>query len=198
MGLKTKIVTEPALEPVTLKEIKDHLRIDLSNTDEDALLSGWITAARLQVEEFLWRALMKQTWDFFLDEFPAGGDFTILLPLAPLQSITSVKYIDDAGALITLAVSEYKVDSVSEPARLVPAFDKTWPATRDEVNAVEIRIVVGYADIGKIPQQFKAGIRTMVGTWFENRESQAAGAELAKVPIVEESLEQQRLYRFAE
>lgn len=197
MGLKLKLVTKPVLEPVTLDETKDHLRLELSDGSEDALVARLIVAARRRAENFLWRAIMTQTWDFFLDEFPAGDDFTILLPLPPLQSVTTVKYIDTDGATQTVPTAEWKTDAVSEPARLVPAFDKTWPSTRDEINAVEIRFVAGYADIGEVPEEIKTAMKMMAGTWYENRESEQEGAELQAIPLNEDAVADYRVYRFA-
>ena len=196
MGLKLKLVTKPANEPVTLDEAKDHLKIELDDSTEDALVSKLIIAARRRAENFLWRAIMKQTWDYFLDVFPGSADI-ILLPLPPLQSVTTVKYIDLDGNQQTLAASLWKVDAVSEPARLVPAFNETWPSTREEINAVEIRFVAGYTDIGQVPEEVNSAMKMMMGTWYENRESLREGAELQPIPLDEAAIADYRVYRFA-
>ncbi len=196
MGVKLKLVTKPTVEPLTLDEVKDHLRIELTDGTEDALISRLIVAARRRAENFLWRAIMKQTWDYFLDDFP-GGSGTILLPLPPLQSITTVKYIDLDGNQQTLAATLWKVDAVSEPARLVPAFNETWPSTREEINAVEIRFVAGYTDIGQVPEEVKSAMKMMMGSWYENRESLREGGELQPVPLDEAAMADYRVYRFA-
>ncbi len=196
MGVKLKLVTKPIGEPLTLDEVKDHLKLELDDTTEDALISRLIVAARRRAENFLWRAIMKQTWDYFLDEFP-NSEGTILLPLPPLQSVTTVKYIDLDGVQQTLAATLWKVDTVSEPARLVPAFRETWPSTREEINAVEIRFVAGYTDIGAVPEEVKSGMKMMMGTWYENRESLREGGELQPIPLDEAAMADYRVYRFA-
>ncbi len=197
MGLKLKLVTKPSKEPITLDEIKDHLKLELSDASEDPLVSRLIVAARRRAENFLWRAIMTQTWDYFLDDFPGDLDDTIFLPLPPLQSVTTVKYIDLDGVQQTLSATLWKIDTVSEPARLVPAFNETWPSTRDEINAVEIRFVAGYADIGEVPEEIKTAMKMMAGTWYENRESQQEGAELQPIPLNEDAVADYRVYRFA-
>lgn len=196
MGVKLKLVTKPATEPLTLDEVKDHLRIELTDATEDALISRLIVASRRRAENFLWRAIMKQTWDYFLDDFP-GSAGTILLPLPPLQSVTTVKYIDLDGNQQTLATTLWKVDAVSEPARLVPAFEETWPSSREEVNAVEIRFVAGYTDIGEVPEEVKSGMKMMAASWYENRESLREGGELQPIPLDQAALADYRVYRFA-
>lgn len=196
MGLKLKLVTKPVKEPLTLDETKDHLKLELDDKTEDALVSRLIVAARRRAENFLWRAIMKQTWDYFLDEFP-NSEGTILLPLPPLQSVTTVKYIDLDGNQKTLADTLWKADAVSEPARLVPAFNETWPSTREEINAVEIRFVAGYTDIGQVPEEVKSGMKMMAASWYENRESLREGGELQPISLDQAAIADYRVYRFA-
>lgn len=76
-----------------MADAKTHLRVDTN--DEDEYISTLITAAREQVEDTTRRAIMTQTWDYFLDEWP-DEDF-ITLPLGKLASVTSVKYKDSDG-----------------------------------------------------------------------------------------------------
>ncbi|PZN51615.1 MAG: hypothetical protein DIU65_11005, partial [Proteobacteria bacterium] len=51
---------EPAAEPVTLAEVKVHLRID--GTTEDELVAGLVRAARQEVERATGMALIEQSW----------------------------------------------------------------------------------------------------------------------------------------
>lgn len=175
-------ITAPALEPVTLAEAKLHLRVDTSA--DDALITTLILAARTLAEEVSGRAFIDQTWDWFLDEFE-NSDTLLRIPKPPLNSIVTLKYIDEDGATITLAASEYKVDTASEPGRVVPAFDKTWPATRDEINAVEIRFLAGFGTAtADVPDRFKAAIKLIVGGWYEFREDIiATGAVPQTLPV---------------
>ena len=66
-----QITTEPATEPLTLTEAKEHLRVD--GTDEDTLITSIITVARKLCENYTNRAFITQTWtqteDFISDEF---------------------------------------------------------------------------------------------------------------------------------
>ena len=64
MGIK--VVTPPATEPVTLAEAKLHLRVD--GSDEDALITRLISAAREQCEQELGRALADPTVDLVVYE----------------------------------------------------------------------------------------------------------------------------------
>ena len=81
---------------------------------EDDLLDGDIEASRERVEDETRRALLTQTWDMHLDEFPAEN--FIDLPFGNLQSVTHVKYTESDGTVTNLtktitAFADSTVDS---------------------------------------------------------------------------------------
>jgi uncharacterized phiE125 gp8 family phage protein len=135
------------VEPVSLAEIKLHLKLNATVTTEDSLLAALIVAAREYGETFMHRALSLQTWDEKLSGFPCDG--VLWLPKAPLVSVTSVTYVDTAGVTQTWSNTLYTVDAPSGPkARagcLVPNYGQVFPSTRDVPNAVVVRFVAGYA-----------------------------------------------------
>ena len=164
------IVTPPAAEPVSLAEAKLYLRVD--SETEDTLISGMIIAARTYAERVLRRALITQTLELTLDDWPAGN--TITLPMPPLQSVTSLKYTDDDAVEHTLAASEYLVDTASVPGRVVLKDDYSWP-TDDlrESGAIKVRYVAGYGAAGTaVPYTVLLAIKMMIGHLYENREAQ--------------------------
>lgn len=185
--MSLKLITAPAAEPVTLAEAKAHLRVD--GTDDDVYITALIGAARQGAEHITERALMAQTWELALDAFEAD----IHLPRPPLASITSITYLNDGGALTTLDASAYLLDDYSEPARLLPAYGTTWPATRSQANAVLIRYVAGYASAAAVPQEIKSWMLLRIGLLYENRESAVAGVSIAELPFVDRLLD---AYRF--
>ena len=158
----------PTIEPLTVQEASDWARI--TDTVEDDIVEGLIRSARSHVETLTGRALITQTWDLYLDAFPCQ----INVPKPPLQSVTYIKYLDANGALQTLATSEYTVDNKSEPARIVPAYGKTWPSTRCDLNAVQVRFVAGYGaeadQVDARAPELRQAIGVLVGTMYEHRE----------------------------
>jgi uncharacterized phiE125 gp8 family phage protein len=183
-----KLVTAPVVEPVSLLQAKQHLRVTIP--DEDALILSLIIAARSHAETFTGRRFVTQTWDYFLDCFPwlewsRSGSFEI--PNGPLQSVTSVKYIDEAGVEQTMNTSEYLVDAKSDPGRISPAYGKTWPAPRLQMNAVTVRFVCGYGLAAAVPYEISAGILLLIGEFFKHREETVVGS-LQEVPRGAEAL----------
>lgn len=134
-------------EPVTLHEAKDHLRVDLGN--DDTLITEMITAARQWGEQITRRALMTQTWELKRDWFPPDR-VPLVIPLPPLQSVTSVIYIDEDGASQTWANTNYTVETPSGDApvkgRIIPNFEVDYPETQRIENAVTVQFVAGYGD----------------------------------------------------
>lgn len=182
-----KITDTPAAnECVTLAEAKAHLRVDVA--DDDALISALITASRQEAEHKMGRTLVETVWELQLDGFPADGCMRLHNP--PVTAVTSVKYYDSANALQTLDPSYYVLDTASEPARLVLAYGKSWPATYARPGAVQVRYTAGLpaAEKAKVPEVIKAWIKLRVGTLYEHREQIAAGVSIAEIPFVDHLL----------
>ncbi len=136
---------------------------------DDALLTRYIKTARRLCEKIHNRAYITQTWDLYLDAFPADTQ-DIRIPLPPLQSVTSLQYKDTADVLQTLAATEYIVDTLSEPGRICLAYGKSWPATLDEAQAVQIRFVCGYgATAASVPDEVRSAILLKVSDLYEHR-----------------------------
>ena len=168
----TDVVSPPAIEPVTLAEAKDHLRIDV--TDDDALVGFMIQAARESVEAFLGRTIINTTRDLFLDRFP-GRAGTILVPFPSLQSVTTVKFFDTAGVLTTVPSADFLVDTSSEPGRITPSPDSLiWEETEAQIRAVEVRYVAGYGSATTdVPEAVRLAIMLMTADLYEHRETQS-------------------------
>ncbi|MBN50034.1 MAG: hypothetical protein CMN85_10870 [Spongiibacteraceae bacterium] len=175
-GWSLSTVEAPAEEPVTTAEAKDHARIDIS--DDDTLVDAMVESVRLHTEDFLGRALVTQTLSLQLDRFPE----VIELPRPPLQSVSSITYVDADGATQTLAASKYRVDNKSAPARVTPAWGEVWPSTRAVTGAVTVQFVAGYGAAADVPQRIKHAILMAFGHLYENREDVSVGVQGHKLP----------------
>ena len=171
MGLR--VDTEPGAEPLRTSDLIASLGT-LPEMDEQ--VDVLIVAARKRAETYTGRALITQTLVLNLDRFPCGP---IVIPRPPLQSVSSIKYIDDSGVQQTLSTSLYRVVLTREPAIVEPAYGETWPATRTLSDAVEVEFVAGYGDdADAVPANIKHAITMMVGEWLEYREGVANVREI--------------------
>lgn len=182
-----QLITPPAVQPISLAEAKAHLRVD--HTDEDTLIELLIQAATAYADGaggFLGRALVTQTWDLVLDEFPADW---VMIPLPPLQEVLSVEYDDSSGFLTILDPSEYTVDTANEPG-WVAIGAGGWPTPFDGINSIRIRFVAGYAPTAdsppdltaNIPGNIKAGLLLTIGHLYATREQVIVGQTVAQLP----------------
>lgn len=183
------VFTAPVSEPITLAEAKLQCRVD--HDDEDELIVMLIAAARQHAETMLHRNIITQTLDAYFDEFSCE------IKLPPLQSVTSITYVDTAGATQTLAADQYLVDAVSQPARIAQAYGVTWPATRAQNNAVRVRFVAGYGLPGAVPQCIKSWMLIRIATLYENRQEIIIGPG-GKIEIeasfIDSLLDSERVY----
>ena len=174
MGLTR--TTDATTEPVSTDDLKAHLYID--DNDLDAWLTVAEKAARNYCERVTRRQLVNATWTLTLD----GFSDPIKLPKPPLSSVTKINYIDTGGDTQTVSTAVYTVFTDREPGEVVQAYNQTWPTPRGQPEAVSVVYVAGYGTAAtNVPETLRLGIQTLVGHWYENRESVVVGS--ASKPI---------------
>lgn len=184
MSLKRTVA--PTELPISLDEVKDHLRYTAS--DQDAPLMAYIRAVVEQLDGaagLLNRALVTQTWEWKFKCFPNGDVFR--LPLPPLQSVTSVQYVDTNGDTQTFAASKYNVldtDNPTRQGRIELAYGEVWPTVRDQAEAVTVTFVAGYGARNDVPEYTRSLILLLVADAFRQREAVNVGSAMSEMPAV--------------
>jgi uncharacterized phiE125 gp8 family phage protein len=157
--MSLQLITPPSAEPVSLSDAKAHLKIDTA--DEDALIATLITAARARAEWHTGRAFVGQSWVLRLDAWPHDG--TAEIPLPPLQTVTEVAVVSPDDIRTVLAPEAYRVDSASEPGRIILA--QSPPPLRGQ-DCIEIAFTAGYA---AVPGAIKQAILEIVADLYTHR-----------------------------
>jgi uncharacterized phiE125 gp8 family phage protein len=161
------LISGPALEPVSLNEAKAHLRMD--TTDEDTLISSLIAAARLHVEAYTHRVFITQTWVIYLDQWPQAQP--LRLPITPVQSVSAINIYDQDNTFVTTDATNYVVDALSTPARILWRGPGATPRPQRKLNGIEIIVTAGYgAAGGQVPQPIRQAILMLIAQWFEHRQ----------------------------
>lgn len=199
--MNLKVLAFPAVEPVTLAEVKEYLRVD-SSTD-DSLIAGLVSAAREHVERFTRRTLIYTPYRLTLDNFPDGDiELPRSVAIAAAANLVSgiayatprVRYWDSDGNQQTMTVdTDYELLLDDNPPRIVRLALESWPITyAGQRGAVEVDFIAGYgAAVNLIPPMLKQAVRMIVAHWYEHRE--AVGSVGQEVPLAVDSI--LRLYQ---
>lgn len=155
-----------AIEPITLTEVKAHLRLD---TDvEDDLLNGLIKAAANLVEEYLGKTLIKKVWCLQVAGIEVNGAQEIELSYGPLLKVISVQRIlpNDAYQNTRFAVKNYF-------AKPVVVFKSHFP--------VSVTYEAGYGHYPKdVPAPIRQALLTLVAHFYDSRGGQMGMSPLVK------------------
>jgi uncharacterized phiE125 gp8 family phage protein len=145
----------PYAEPLHLEEAKLHLKVETTQTEDDALIRSLIASSRNYVEVgtgsnvLRRRAMVAASFDAVFDSFYNDAEYgacefgEIKLPVTPVLAITSIRYVDVDGNTQTLATSVYTLSKARNS--VVLAYGQSWPSVRYQPGAVTIRFVAGMA-----------------------------------------------------
>jgi len=159
------LLTGPASEPVSLDDMKAHLRVD--HDDDDDLIAAAITAARSHVEATTRRVLIEQAWRIHLARWPRNR--MLRLPVAPLIAVDEIRVRTGEGSPVVVDPEHYVVDAASVPGRLALEADVPSPATR-RMDAIEIDVTAGYgATAADVPSPLRHAVTMLVTHWYEHR-----------------------------
>lgn len=182
--MSLELIRPPAVEPVSIAEVKAHARIDTS--EEDAIVASLITTSRLSIEAALGLGLVSQDWRIRLDAVPRSG--VIALPLRPLAAVLAVRVRDAAGGSVTLGGADYEVDAASVPPRIaLSRAASVQPGVR--LSGIEVDVTVGYGDAAAdVPAPIRQALLMLFAHWYEHREPVAVAGAPARIPDTVDAL----------
>jgi uncharacterized phiE125 gp8 family phage protein len=172
-------VEVPAVEPLTLNQVKSDRGIEHELHDDD--LTMYIQAARESAEIKTGRAFVDQKWQ---------------------QVFTNINVADIALPLVRWPVKE--IDSVTINGELVdhsgfeflPGDDSVISSTDFAGQRVVVTYSAGYGDQTAVPAAVKKWMLATIGTMYEHRESEVIGTIVSRVSYVDKLLNQYRISRF--
>jgi uncharacterized phiE125 gp8 family phage protein len=159
------VISAPAEEPLTLEEVKAHLRTLPGANDEDAtILRPLIVAAREYCEGITGRSIGEQV----VQAYPAQATGLIRLPRSPIIEIVAVRYALADGGIELIPPSAYQLTAAGE-ILILP----TPTGALRQVEPVEIEYRAGYMEL---PYLMRQAMLLLIGHWYTNREAVATGA----------------------
>lgn len=151
-------ISDPATEPLSLAEVRTFLRID--GADEDSLLDELIATSRMLAEEVTGKSMITQSWKIAYDDCAPAE---VMLPYGPVQSITSVKSIDEDGNETVVAATSYHLNAAKDTL----VFESVPSGHR-----VEIVVVTGFGNAATdVPSSIRQGMLVHVANLYEHRDS---------------------------
>jgi uncharacterized phiE125 gp8 family phage protein len=160
-------------EPLELDFVKDALKVPFrSPTDsfEDARISMYISAARLQAEILQGRDLVSKQFDLTFDYWPG-----VRIRLRdPLKSVDLITTRDNNGATANLAENtDFIVDKSKHPGIISPPYNGTWPAfSLWPSSSILIRFTSGYSPSDAYwngpGTLVKSGMLLLISAWYNN------------------------------
>jgi hypothetical protein len=219
MDLRYSLVTPPIGEPLTAEDVRTYLRVDDDDLSQDTVITMLITAARRYAETYTGRSLLAQTWLAVADSFPgcwlppapfgayaygsrAGllehhwDEVVIKLARGPVNTVTSVSYVDTNGVTQTMDPSTYILDTSDLVQRLAPAYGQSWPAARRQLGSVRITFTAGYPSADAVPATIRNWMFNRIATAFEHREAEeiVAKGKLQALAYVDQLLDSEKVW----
>lgn len=199
---KTVLVTPPAIEPIEVSEAKTHLNV--SGSSKDTYIESLVMTARRQIERYLNRALITQSWKVYYDcwkhelRVPFGN--LQIAGVSPGPASPVVKYYNTAGTLTTLTESDYYwVVTTTDPGLILRKYDASYPELQyGRPDAIEIAFTAGYgAAASAIPDEIKHAMKLLIGNYFEQRSDVVVADRVQKIPsYITDLIHSYKLYEF--
>lgn len=181
---------------ITLGQAKQQLVISSTFTDDDAYITGLISAAQTHVENLMQRAMFNQQYLLTLDYFPypyaatsyfpndRGGwyapqywrRFGIKLPYPKVQTVDSITYTNLGNQTVTVDPSTYYLDNNQDLARVTPVYGTYWPYTSTAQSAaIKVTYTSGTwgdgATVNNTPWPVQQAIMMLVSHMYQNRDA---------------------------
>ena len=168
-----KLLTPPTVEPVTLSEVKQHLRIMPEQTDDDLYLMGQVAAARRLIERRLGMSLVATQYR------SKWHDGAVVLPLVgPVLVGESYPLAVTVGG-VALSQDAYELDDDTSEIELDTA----------ATDEVVVTYWSGVAPGQPIAPQLRSALLIYVAHLYANREAVATdGGQPAEIPMSFETL----------
>ncbi len=195
--------TPPATQLITVAQVQAQSRLDTDYTGDTDLISLYIDVATQYCEEDCSRSFITQSWQYSCEKFdkhlhipqwvgatvPFYFDLApqkriLFLPRPPLQSVQSVQYYDESGALQTLDPSQYVVDTTGMFGSIRPVMNGQWPRTQmDNPASVIVSYTAGYGSTPTmVPAVARMAVLYMTAALYEFREPVVTGTIVNSMP----------------
>lgn len=162
-----KVTVAPVNLPISLALLKEHLKLDSSDTSQDDYLTIIIKAVAGYCEDYTRRTLINTTYETYRDDFSSE---CMQLRRSPLSSLTKIEYLVSDVLTTVSSATYYITDSQSYPVIYIKENEVFPTDIDDRKQSVVITFVAGYgADDTSIPDDLKIALLNHAAKMYENR-----------------------------
>ena len=161
------IIVPPAELPVSLEEVKRHLRLDEAPDPEvDAELTLLINAATEFGQAYTKLTFVNTTYRTYRDFF----ECCIKLRRAPFVSLEQFQYLVD-GVFIDIDQSIIYTTHDSGFSKIILKTNQSYPSNKDDQQQESILIdfIAGFGTAADVPDALKLALLNHIAALYENR-----------------------------
>lgn len=170
--MEIKVSTDVSVEPVSLDDMKTHIKWDDTDASEDSRILKMIKGARALIEKRTNLSLGAKTLKVFFHRDDIADGKTIILPYGPHKEISEFVKIDLNGNETSLTVNEdyYKRGMEFFEIQLLTVWT-TYDVT-ELVDDFRLTYTAGYGTTGleAIPDTLREAIIKQAAEWYKYRE----------------------------
>jgi uncharacterized phiE125 gp8 family phage protein len=168
MRLIMRAIGDAAAEPVTLGQLRAHIRLD--DNAEDAVVLGFGIAARQWLEQYLGRPIMAQTVRGVCEDWPEKGALELAMPV---NSVDMISFTDSDQVATEWETGWVARVSQGGVTRIRPAAGGDWPALGDD-PVITVNATAGFA---LVPEPIAVAICKLAGYMHADRDGIGASSD---------------------
>lgn len=163
MAFYTELNDLQVTDLVTLKEVKDHLKIEQDFIEDDALLMSYMGAAFSYIVSYIGRDVLDQKYTVKGKSF----EDVFAFKRQTIKSVDSVEYVDEDNEQQALSNDLYSVESIDKfESKILFSLSDLPKVQANKSDAVTLTVTCGFK---KIPKIIKQSLFLLVGDYYEFR-----------------------------
>lgn len=178
---------------VGVDDAKSHCRVDSS--DDDALFERLIKAAMRTLEDRANVYSVPTTLEHRQDCWSEP----IVIDAWPIRDVSAVQYLDEDHSLQTVPAANWYWNRENGRAEICFADDFSLPTLSNRPQAVRVAFSAGFDDPANpgtvaataVDERVAQAVLTVVGHWYENRETVVVGVSSSEVSLAFDALARQ-------
>lgn len=161
-----EVITPPAIYPISLADVKDHLKLDPNDNSQDLYLEFLICSVTKYGESYTKRIFIDTKFKTYRDIFSNY----IKLRRSKLQSLDLFEYLVD-DVFTTVSSDLYYNTNETGFSKIVLNANGVYPTDIDDrMQAIKIEFTAGYGEAGSdVPCDLRLALLNHIAKVYENR-----------------------------